>query len=283
MYQPVMIGNLVKKYLKEQLQLKIHSQFNHGFNLQQGKQLIFIGDDQKGSVPFGIHLKLVDLQRLQDNLTDKLIVVYQREALYFGDQSIDLTQSHSGITEIEELDPRNITSILSEFEKFEKGAGLDFLALLKWQELATGLLADSKADCQKIEEFILKLIGAGIGLTPAGDDFLVGILAINQSYSFLDSIFKETLESLLGKELTTDVSISYLEAALEGSFSSGVLGVIKQLQSGDVTEALNKLSQSGSSSGCDTIMGMYWALVQINYLQHREIKNEKTCSIGTRW
>lgn len=57
-------GSLVDDLLQSSTEISIHSQFTHGINLKMGDQLVFIGHDQKGCVPFGIHLSQKDYQRL---------------------------------------------------------------------------------------------------------------------------------------------------------------------------------------------------------------------------
>lgn len=109
----------------------------------------------------------------------------------------------------------------------------------------------------------LSLTGLGPGLTPSGDDMLVGAMAMLfasqfslhiQQHPFLPSADQLAL-------LTTSVSCSYLNSARVGAFSSPVLRVVRHLQHGrDPLPAIRRLLAVGHTSGADMLVGMVVAL-----------------------
>ncbi|WP_072170913.1 DUF2877 domain-containing protein [Trabulsiella odontotermitis] len=109
----------------------------------------------------------------------------------------------------------------------------------------------------------LALTGLGPGLTPSGDDMLVGAMAVLfasqfssyiQQHPFLPSADQLAL-------LTTSVSCSYLNSARVGAFSSPVLRVVRHLQHGrDPLPAIRRLLAVGHTSGADMLVGMVVAL-----------------------
>lgn len=99
------------------------------------------------------------------------------------------------------------------------------------------------------------LIGRGPGLTPSGDDMLTGMLAVFCAERIPIHLFLPSADQLA--LLTTAVSCSYLNSARLGEFSTPVLSVIRDLQTGrDANRALHRLIAVGHTSGADTIVGM---------------------------
>ncbi|PIU19146.1 MAG: hypothetical protein COT16_00005 [Elusimicrobia bacterium CG08_land_8_20_14_0_20_44_26] len=109
----------------------------------------------------------------------------------------------------------------------------------KWKETC----GDFAPHFEKIlrEKTYNKLVGLGPGLTPAGDDILVGLLAAR---------------ALLGKERdfnidysrTTPLSGHFIKSAMAGKFSDNV---IKFIESGDLS-----ILKFGATSGVATALGI---------------------------
>lgn len=120
------------------------------------------------------------------------------------------------------------------------------------------------------------LIGLGIGLTPSGDDYLVGWLAIIRSTRMFGEQGSLELELAIREQLhrTTAVSRLYLEEALLGQFAEPIRAVCSAVSSGNdrqVEEAAQVLFEHGATSGQDVIVGMIDAL---SMYKHKEMNNE---------
>nr|WP_269669667.1 DUF2877 domain-containing protein [Mammaliicoccus sciuri] len=109
---------------------------------------------------------------------------------------------------------------------------------------------------EQVEEQYRYLIGRGQGLTPSGDDMLTGILFIHFIHPFINNNHLERLNILLQSSLTTLVGETFLKCAASGQFSSK----ISNLQHDPSIARLDQLLKVGSSSGRDTLYGMYVAL-----------------------
>jgi hypothetical protein len=107
-----------------------------------------------------------------------------------------------------------------------------------------------------LTELVNDLLGVGYGLTPSGDDFILGIIA---------------LQSLAGRDLTglheiihdyeNPFSRTILEDACEGCFSEPLLALMTHLAYGDCPpDVVKALLCVGSTSGWDTLAGMFYAL-----------------------
>jgi hypothetical protein len=114
-------------------------------------------------------------------------------------------------------------------------------------------------------EFAAGLIGLGPGLTPSGDDFLVGYLTGLQMVAGKDEALKAFL-TRLGKSiihssrLTNDISRTYLFHAAQGQVSGRLLALAEAIASAAEPSVLlgaaENLMKIGESSGMDTLTGL---------------------------
>jgi hypothetical protein len=113
---------------------------------------------------------------------------------------------------------------------------------------------------------ISKLIGRGGGLTPAGDDFIVG--ALNAAFSFDSVLFKNLKSKIDGRTgRTTKLSRHYLSFAADGRAAEDMVGLLKTISENKKFEDTRKYAQKimsyGASSGYYMIKGLLWALKKI--------------------
>jgi hypothetical protein len=109
------------------------------------------------------------------------------------------------------------------------------------------------------------LVGWGEGLTPAGDDFLVGLCSALQSLSAGDAKrldFVARMRQWLGAQgaCTTPIAAHFLGLAARGHFNAGVLRAIDALRCESDLQAaqrvLDAMLQFGATSGADTLTGI---------------------------
>jgi hypothetical protein len=101
-----------------------------------------------------------------------------------------------------------------------------------------------------------RLLGIGYGLTPSGDDFILGLIAV---LSLQGSDLTEISAIVRGYD--NAFSRTILEDACAGSFPEPLLGLMNHLAAGVCPpDAVEALINVGSTSGRDTLAGMYYAL-----------------------
>ena len=116
----------------------------------------------------------------------------------------------------------------------------------------------------ELGEVLAAVVGRGPGLTPAGDDVLVGILAVlNSPYS---GSAGAKIANTLGRSIlpllptTTYVSAQLLRQAANGLFGRVVHELLSALlgdQSGQkLAETVQSILQMGATSGADTCEGL---------------------------
>jgi uncharacterized protein DUF2877 len=118
-------------------------------------------------------------------------------------------------------------------------------------------------ECPAFLQGARALIGLGEGLTPAGDDCLVGALAVLQRFSrpWLESL-PEIPAALAAavEDGTTMMGREFILHALAGSFSEVVLRLLTATSVQDAMRAAAQLLATGGTSGADTLRGMQLAL-----------------------
>jgi hypothetical protein len=107
------------------------------------------------------------------------------------------------------------------------------------------------------------LIGLGEGLTPAGDDCLVGALAMLHRFSqpWLEGQPEITAAIAAAvEEGTTMVGREFILHALDGSFSEAILRLVGAASAQEARRATAQVLATGGTSGADTLRGMQLAL-----------------------
>lgn len=110
------------------------------------------------------------------------------------------------------------------------------------------------------------LIGLGEGLTPAGDDCLVGALAVIQRFdgSWL-AAHPEIRASLRQRawDGTTVVAREFIVHALSGHFAESVIDLLEADSVGAARRGATRLLGVGATSGSDTLLGIRLALAAL--------------------
>jgi hypothetical protein len=111
------------------------------------------------------------------------------------------------------------------------------------------------------------LIGLGPGLTPSGDDCLVGALGwlmmtAGARRNWIERVGELVRLGALNK--TTLVSYTYLDAVsrgMVGEYLGDVIEALVNRGSEEVRKAAERVASLGSTSGCDMLLGVYRALM----------------------
>lgn len=110
-------------------------------------------------------------------------------------------------------------------------------------------------DLPKLEMAVGQLAGLGNGLTPAGDDYLMGVMA---ALWLLERPEIPPQIAAVAMPKTTTLSAAFLQAAGQGHFSESWHGLVHALNSGNIETiggAVERIAQFGASSGRDALAG----------------------------
>lgn len=120
----------------------------------------------------------------------------------------------------------------------------------------------------RLAEAVVGLVGLGRGLTPAGDDYLVGVMAAlwltGQAELLADLITAAAAR-------TTRLSAAYLRAAARGEFAEPWHHLALALLAADIAatvEAMARIAGYGASSGRDSLAGFAGTMLALWGLEH---------------
>ncbi|MEM7258449.1 MAG: DUF2877 domain-containing protein [Pseudomonadota bacterium] len=122
---------------------------------------------------------------------------------------------------------------------------------------------------QPIPDELIKLIGTGEGLTPAGDDYLSGVI-ITLHYlkrkAAADTLGQWVTEHAPGR--TNDISLALLLASCTGNAIEPVHKLLCEVLTSNINASIEKLTQTviaiGHNSGCYIIQGILHTLEHAN-------------------
>ena len=240
---------------------KIHSVFPNGFNLNVNGELVYISYHQEGLL--SARGRSID-QSVFDAITPYLKIGVQvrvkEQQLVFYTRPYIFTV-HFTERKVKDLKVRPLTE--DELEDFGFQSRLEQLNLLKHSGFATNenlmmILNEIKRENEVNTNHIKRLIGAGIGLTPTGDDFLQGLIFMEQTLQNRPHI-QTLVEEQLTQRSTTDVSLSYYQAIFDGYSNEPLVLLAQAIKEGNEEafhQAISYIRQYGETSGYDLLTGM---------------------------
>lgn len=120
----------------------------------------------------------------------------------------------------------------------------------------------ASSDAARLQGVLRRLVGRGVGLTPSGDDAIVGILAVlhrcappTVAAGSLDAL-SASLPAVLDR--TTAISAHFLRLALRGEFGERLVSVVDACctPTGPDADAVDRLLSTGATSGADALAGV---------------------------
>lgn len=118
-------------------------------------------------------------------------------------------------------------------------------------------LAVRSGDARRAADAVERLVGLGPGLTPSGDDALVGFLAARWSMTGEGGIAAAAVERACSA--TNDISRSFLELAAVGGFAEPLASLARAVAVNDSAEARCRVREClrlGATSGADGVAGL---------------------------
>ncbi|MEY2516793.1 MAG: hypothetical protein QOJ89_4151 [bacterium] len=122
--------------------------------------------------------------------------------------------------------------------------------------------AVARHDVERVTSCVASLVGRGPGLTPSGDDALVGLLAVTHRLApagapWHHDLLRPAVEAHLHR--TGDISAHYLRLAVAGHFGERLIALCDALVAGprdDVAAAAAAVCATGATSGADALLGV---------------------------
>ncbi len=144
------------------------------------------------------------------------------------------------------------------------------LGCLVGRRIAALVAATRARDADMASAAAACLVGLGPGLTPAGDDFIVGYLAGLWSTTAGDITKRTFVQDFAARvraaaRNTTDISRSFIIAAAHGQVSEPLAILAASIAGGEAPEVVGKTARAaivvGATSGADGVLGLLLGLV----------------------
>ena len=266
------VSSYLWQFIKQQpiIQARVHSIFSNGFNLKVRDRLWFVGKGEDNLSAIGLALGAADFERITSGLfvgaQVKLVPLFSRSdeqldltfTCYIRPMPITVTVYSIRVVDLSipqiTLDTLNRSTLLHQLEKAKVREQSGFTsALLEkvYTDFFDGPDPFSVASLQP-------LIGAGVGLTPSGDDFLQGIILFERIAGGPATVTDLTRRELQHRS-TTDVSLAYYQALFDGYANMQWINLCKAIESEDeqqIAAAIKKNQAYGATSGNDSLMGV---------------------------
>ena len=254
-----------------------------GLYIKFGERIVLLCDKAWGTLPIGIGAddfnQMVCLLRLQQGQK----VTVAENCLQFPGGSVRLVFLDAPLETASVAAPRQrcIRQAAEALAALHKERGISMLVMplilgrdledgwrknpyCTYARLYFGKLLDAfvRLDEAEIRSCIPKLLGLGPGLTPSADDAILGMLyvfrALSRENSELTQMFQSCVRQLCDR-CTNQISAAYLKAIAEGAPFARMETVFRGL-CGEEPLDIQQLTQIGSSSGSEMLLGMLIAL-----------------------
>lgn len=155
-------------------------------------------------------------------------------------------------------------------------------------ELCADLTAGALAG-ERVDDHVAGLVGAGLGLTPSGDDALCGVLLALRAWApSIEPLAAAARAVDRYRHRTTDLSASLLGAAAVGYAVPEVVSLVQTLSAsgpeglGSLDERLAAVLAIGHTSGRDLVAGLAGAVRALTHHHHtpdrQSSKSDRQCS-----
>lgn len=162
--------------------------------------------------------------------------------------------------------------------KFSIKTKLDPIAQFAAPHISSLLQKIKMNQVEEINRYSNKIVGLGPGLTPSGDDMLIGLMIsmiyISENINIninVDQINKNIISGIADR--TTDISVEFLREAAIGRVNEPLSSLMENLLTsgqGKIVKSIKKVFSLGSTSGVDTIFGVIIgsSLMMGEYVNH---------------
>lgn len=258
-------SNLLSFCLNNHSTGKVLSKFNKGLNVKFDEHLIYVGGIGTPLSAFGMNIEKEKLEHILNSVKMDDIVINKGGKLIF--------YSICGVieTDFENLEEVNLklpnigcsingitdTGLYKYLESIELNKYIGITTDEKTDKYIDLLLQSDKTDFNMNSRIIEFFIGRGKGLTPSGDDLIIGFTLALRAFGKFD-VWLKALEAEVTEDKTTIISVAYLRALLKGYASEHFVRVVKLLDSSDIDEIENTIKEVrsfGHTSGNDTLFG----------------------------
>lgn len=242
--------------------LRVHSVFQRACNIQtpQGRLWVVQARDMP-LAPAGMVTDCADLRPL---FTVGERLRWRDETCLYGTKaSIELRSARPVSTRLDPCgEAQTLARLAAEIAAFfsyqpKKGIRQALLTDATLIDAQASLVHWLRTGEGELDALLIRFIGRGEGLTPAGDDFLLGVSLVLNHWRFAHAAaLNAALPPLLDR--TTDISRAMLEQGCDSRYSALLLALVTGA-SETWPQAIVRVATYGHSSGHDMLAGILTA------------------------
>lgn len=254
---------------------RIHSAFRSSFNVMFGEELLNFSTVGMSVAPHGCVLDKDKIDRVLKNPKTNDLVKIEEGIFTFYTRGVMIKLDLSPIEEIDlsipalaiskkDIQKTPLYSILEDLS-FSQYMGLNNTERVL--ESTERLKQIKNHSPQEILQAIEYLIGRGNGLTPSGDDMLLGFSMIRLAFNPYDVMINYLKEGL-SKRSTTAISQAYYDSLFAGYVNSIFLMLLQAVESKnelEIYQLVQLITRYGHTSGYDTLFGFYLGMQSLLY------------------
>lgn len=250
---------------------RVHSVFARAINIEVGGALLTLHGPGPLAAPFAVALMAwPDGHGLEPGMpvfaTPPRVVADGFVLDWSGARMVDLRVAP--VAENARATWHRLFGALTDFDGLAGAAGL---AAAPGRAARAAAVEGMRArDPRALARAAHSLLGLGEGLTPAGDDWLVGALAVlhrlAQRWAFAEGHLASVLVGDAAARTTT-VGAAFLAHAVAGEFAEPARDLVCAASLAPARAAAARLAAMGATSGADTLAGMRAALDAVGTLR----------------
>lgn len=297
--EPLYLSKEIFGLLSVNSEISLHSIFSSSINFKIGETIVNVSINKYILPPYGIVLREEDFRNMKYEVeSDKLQLKIINKKIYINNIKIDLvnaTKEYSSAIikaknkvnnlNLEKLGHKLLLSGKKNGFNMENDLILNIILNEDGfiQKIQDPLVLEFHSKLKLLSEFFLYgdneevlkyFIGRGMGLTPAGDDFLVGILGVLSSYGLFEHNILKVREFIVKNKsiYTNDISEQFLILSAKGRFSINIIALLNMLSNEEFDDKImDNVLNYGGTSGVDIILGISFAYKAILLNNRREM------------
>jgi len=256
LYKALSVGPLVT----HDFSATVHSSFERTVNLQTDTGLLFtITRADVPNLPSGIRADLPIDFSFERHVTIGEVFACRAGILRAGNTNLKINLRSAPVSnaQITLTTSVKLTAIWIAWQHLIDNAPINILTGGSTPIIGKKFLLELLST-KNASDTLAPLIGRGPGLTPAGDDFVVGFLAGNAATS------NDGIDLKLNSSTTNDISLAALSEAHRGYFSAPILTLIESIHHGQskgieiaVADNLAIGATSGMAGALGVLMGLF--------------------------
>jgi len=230
---------------------QVAQRFKSGLLLKttEHDEALFIGTTETSAGPFNIQIPLPQFQQLQN--CGNNAVCDGSGTLFMGSFCLMTANVPSYSTVAPDLDPEQQQFLLTHLSSY----------LDDPRGQVPRVISDDPRDLSPrvVRGLVQSLLGRGPGLTPSGDDFLVGMMAVIPHRSLADEVIQQAQR----EGATGVVSQAFFHAAAKRHFNEDICLMLHAAIKYDpalLFRLFERIKSFGHSSGLDLLAGVQFGL-----------------------